>query len=98
MTLRNIAWTAAMTLAVVAFGGVMVFANLHPGRTDAQLGVADRCMAWTHQPKDVQQTDAVLAAQCETYFRVRTDSNADEDDARWAQRVVVGQHADSGLR
>ena len=96
MNLRNVAWTAAMVLAVAALGGVMVMANLHPGRTDAELAVADRCMVWTHQPVDVQKQDTALAAQCETYFRVRTDGNADEDDARWAKRVGDGQHPVSG--
>jgi hypothetical protein len=96
MTLQNIAWTAAMVFAVAALGGLMVIANLHPGRTDAELAVADRCMAWAHQPRDAQQADIVLATQCETYFHVRTDSDADEDDARWAKRADAAQHADSG--
>ena len=62
--------------------------NSSSGRSAADLAVADRCVARAHRGAAQQVPDPPgLAASCDRYFRLRSEREADEDEARFrAQR------------
>jgi hypothetical protein len=76
--------------AVLPLVALMVWANLDRPRSAADLALADRCVAWAHKTREAQAFyGPENAAVCERYFRVRSDSDAEEDEQRWR----VGPHS-----
>jgi hypothetical protein len=88
MTGRQRIWLVAMlvggALPLVILGYWQEFRG---GRTVQALALADQCVDWAHLPRE-QRAAAVadLIQRCNTYFRVRSERDADEDDERWKAR------------
>jgi hypothetical protein len=95
MTRRQLIWLVLMVvgggLPLVVLGFWQEFSG---GRTPAALAVADQCVAWLHKPRDQRAQDGQATAdRCNTYFRVRSDHDADEDEQRWNARLKCGSGA-----
>jgi hypothetical protein len=87
---RQHLWSIVLTVvATIPLVGLMVYAELAKTRSAADLAVADRCMDWSRKSAGAQLADGrELAARCNQYFRVRSESEADEDVERWQARTA----------
>jgi hypothetical protein len=85
-------WTIlGMVAGTLPFVGLLLFAHLQQERSPADLALADGCVDWAHKTAEARAADGPdIAAQCDRYFRVRSDSDADEDDQRWEARNKPG--------
>lgn len=80
---------ATIVLCVVGGSGIAA-ANLWVmrtgGRSDAALAIADACVTREHQDAATGIPSGELVEACDRYFRFRSDSEAEADEARWRER------------
>lgn len=75
----------AVPLVIIGF-----WFQLSGGRSAESLAVADACVDWAHKPRDARALEGPeVAVRCDRYFHVRSDHDADEDDARWKSRQAA---------
>lgn len=81
-------WTIlALVAGALPFVGLLYYAQVAQQRSAADLALADRCVDWAHKTRPQQEVDGPeIAAECDRYFTVRSDKDADEDDRRWEAR------------
>ncbi len=85
---QTIRFAVLLLAGAVPFIGLLIWAERAQTRSPADLGIADRCVDWAHEPRDARALDGPeVAAQCDRYFRVRSDKDGDEDDGRWEART-----------
>ena len=86
---RRHIWSIVLLLGgALPFAGLMYVAEIAGSRSAADLDLADRCVDWAHKNRDAQARDGPeIAAKCDRYFSVRSDTDADEDDRRWKTRA-----------
>lgn len=91
MDRRQAFWFVAMLIGgAVPLMIIGYWYELTGGRTKEALAIADSCVDWAHKPLEARKAaDADLIDRCNRYFRVRSEHDADEDDARWKSRQVA---------
>ena len=76
-----------LVVGVFPFLVLVLTANVLKERTAANLKIGVDCIDWIHLTKQAQaQMSPEFIARCETYFKVRSEHDVEEDDRRWAAR------------
>ena len=87
MTSRHALQMAGLVASVLIFGALMYWIINQDTRSPDALALAYRCVDELHAAHGAALHVAPdLAAQCDRYFRLRSDAEAAADERRWQDR------------
>lgn len=76
-----------IAVSVIPFVALVISASILKDRGAADLKIADDCVDWSHlMPQAQAQMSPGFIARCQTYFKVRSERDVDEDERRWLVR------------
>jgi hypothetical protein len=84
---RSLMYIGVLVAGAIPLAALGFWGEIMGDRDPAALAIADGCVNWAHRPRaERQQESQDFIGKCDLYFKVRSDSNADEDEARFKAR------------